>query len=273
MLGLLIIVAVFGLAVAAFAYRTRTIVAHTVAEIAASDWVLPGELGAFVSVLNSTSSESDAEYLSGVARLREHKDEVLAEAARVMARPPEGLFALRHSVILAVSALRDAGALDLLSKVALNPQPLPPRQVSIQEMTSEHDVEAVVQGTMIALDAVDGIEGLADDGHAAALDVLVEATRVNSNAIRGAALTALAARDERRDHFQQALSSLPAELRPLAGLRRMRVQDVPQIGDPRVHLAGEERMEPAAPLLPGDMPDQMPRSAPGARGAPLIRRR
>ena len=269
MLGLLIVVAVLGLAVAAFAYRAQIVVAHTVAEIAASDWKLPGELGTFVSILNSTSSESDAEYVSGLARLREHRDEVLAEAARVMERPPEGLFALRHSVILAVSALRDAGALDLLSKVALNPQPLPPRQVS----ASEHDVEAVVQGTMIALDAIDGVEKLADDGHAAALGVLVEATRVNSNAIRGAALTALAARDERRDHFQQALSSLPAELRPLAGLRRVRVQDVPQVRDPRVHLTGEERMTPAAPLLPGDTPDRMPRSTPGERGAPLIRRR
>ena len=91
MLGLLIIVAVFGLAVAAFAYRARTVVAHTVAEIAASDWELPGELGTFVSVLNSTRSESDAEYVSGLARLSEHKDEVLAEAARVMARAATGL--------------------------------------------------------------------------------------------------------------------------------------------------------------------------------------
>jgi len=48
---------------------------------------------------------------------------------------------------------------------------------------------------------------------------------------------------------------------------------VPQIRDPRVHLAGEEQMAPAAPLLPGDMPDQMPQSVPGGRGAPLIHRR
>lgn len=273
MLGFVLIVAIFGMAIAAFALRARNTVTHTVAEIVTHETGLPGELGRFVAILNSANSESDAEYISGVARLREDKKEVLAEAARVMAQSPEGLFALRHSVVLAVAALRDPGALDLLGKIALNPQPLPPRQAAARRATVQHGLEDVVQGTMIALDAITGIEMLADDGHAAALDLLVEATRVNSNAIRGAALTALAARGERRDHLQRALSALPVELRPLAELRRAHVRDVPQISDPRVHLAGEEQMLAAAPPLPGDAGNQTRPPAPGVRGAPLIRRR
>ncbi len=58
-----------------------------------------------------------------------------------------------------------------------------------------------MQSTMLALDAIDGIEMLADDGHAAALDLLVEAARVDSNAIRGSALTALAARTKPQEHL------------------------------------------------------------------------
>jgi hypothetical protein len=273
MLVFVLIVAIFGLAIAAFASRARNTLAHTVAEIVTPEAKLPGELGRFVAILNSANSESDAQYISGVARLREHKTDVLAEAARVMAQSPEGLFALRHSAVLAVAALRDPSALDLLGKIALNPQPLPPRQASAQGATVEHAMEDVVQGTMIALDAVDGIEMLADDGHAAALDLLVEAARVDSNAIRGAALTILAARGDRGDHLQRALSALPMELRPLAGLRRAHVRDVPQILDPRVHLAGEEQMVAAAPVLPEDASNQTRPPAPAVRGAPLIRRR
>jgi hypothetical protein len=175
------------------------------------------------------------------------------------------------------SRLWDPSALDFLSKVALNPQPLPPKegpsaQAGMEPQETEHDAEQAVQGTMVALDALDGIERLADAGHAAALDLLVEAARIDSNAIRGVALTALAARAERREHLQRALSELPLELRGLAGLRRRQVHDVPQIRDPRVHLAGEEQGGPFAPPLPEDM-EREARPRPDVRGAPLVPRK
>ncbi|MEA2908146.1 MAG: hypothetical protein QOJ15_227 [Bradyrhizobium sp.] len=278
MIALLIMVAVLAVVVAAIVSRAHYAQAHTVAELVAAPATLPGELGRFVAVLNSTNSENDANYVSGLERLRSHKNDVLADATRLMSETPEGLFALRHSVMLAVAALRDVSTLDLLSKVALNPQPLPPKEapsgrVDAEAHEVEHDAEDVVQVTMVALDAVDGIEMLADDGHSIALDVLVEATRVDSNAVRGAALTALAARDDRREHLQRALSTLPPELRPLAGLRRAQIGDVPQIRDPRVHLAGKEQGSVAAPVLPEDAGRHTSPPAPDARGAPLIRRR
>lgn len=268
-------IAGLAMAAAAFTLRARNTLTQTVAEIPAPNGTLPGELGRFVAVLNTANSESDAEYLASLARLREAREGVLAEATRLMSETPEGLFALRHSVVLAVAALRDPSALDLLGKVALNPQPLPPREVrggrmSVEPHEVEHDVEDVVQGTIIALDAIDGIEMLADDGHAAALDLLVQAVRVDSNAIRGAALTVLAARDERREHLQRALSALPTELQPLAALRRANVRDVPQIRDPRAHLAGEERRVDPAPLLAEDGGRRTRPPAPRASGGPLI---
>lgn len=66
---------------------------------------------------------------------------------------------------MAIAAMREPSALGLLEKVALNPQPLP------LPVTPEHvepfDVEDAVQGTIVALDAIDGIEVLADDGQIA----------------------------------------------------------------------------------------------------------
>jgi hypothetical protein len=121
---------------------------------------LPGELGHFVAALNTVNSESDAEYVSSLARLRSDKEQVLADASRLLVQPLKGQFALHHSVLLAVGALRDPAALDLLRKVALNPQPLPPKEALagpefVEANQLEHEVEDVVQSTMLALDAID----------------------------------------------------------------------------------------------------------------------
>lgn len=274
MLSYITALTVLVVAVAVFMARARNIRMHTVAEIAAPVETLHGELGRFVAVLNSVNSESDADYVASLARLRTDKDNALAEATRLLAESPQELFTLRHSVVLAVSAMRAPQALDLLSKVALNPQPLPPGEPHQREISAESlDVEDIVQGTMIALDAVDGIEMLAADGYAAALDTLVAIVQVDSNAIRGAALTALAARGEWQRHFQQALHALPVALRPLAELRRVNVHDVPQVVDPRVHLAGKKQRIIAAPPLPEDAGKQKSPPVLVVHNAPKIHRR
>lgn len=265
MLWTVIVIALGAMVIAAVAFRPGG--AHTVAEIATHSAVIHGELGRLIVALNTANSERDPEYERALARAGEHRKVILADAARVLAEAPDGLFSLRHSILLAVSALRDPAALDLLSKVALNPQPLPPRE---RPVPGTHEVEDAVQGQMLALDALDGLVALADDGHEAAVDVLVEAVGVASNAIRGAALTALADRPERRAHLQRALAALPTELHFLAGLRRAQVAEVPQIRDPRLHLAGEEIGGTAAPSIEGDAPHQ---AGPTIGGAPIVFRR
>jgi hypothetical protein len=154
--------------------------------------------------------------------------------------------------LLAVAALRDGSALDLLTEVALNPQPLPPDPPPDIQALHAHGSEARVQHDMLALDALDGIVSLVADGHAPAFDVLLRVATTGSITVRTVALAALAARPERGDALERARAALPAELRHIGLTRFASVRDVPQIRDPRVHLAQPEKGVPSAPPLPGD---------------------
>ena len=241
-----------------------------VEEVGTFDDRIEGELGRFVGVINSVNSEQDETYVAALKRLRDSSDDVIAEAKRLLVGRSDTPFAVRHSVILAIASLHSADALDLLSLVALNPQPLPPVDDPHAGELHHHGAEEAIQGEMLSLDAIDGIEALADKGIDAALDVLVRAAGLPSNAIRGAALTALAAKPERRAEFGRAMATLPAELRHLGQLRRVQIEDVPQIRDPRVHLAGKEIDGASIPPIAGERKDRA-EEAP-LHGAPVISR-
>ena len=98
----------------------------------------------------------------------------------------------------------------------------------------------------MALDAVDGLAALAGDGHAGALDALVKAVAAPSNAVRAAALTALGARPDWREHRERAIADMPDDLRHLAYLTRKSVHEVPQIRDPRITLLGSGAVRPGS---------------------------
>jgi hypothetical protein len=241
--------------------QQRRIQPHSVAEAETHDLVMSDDLGQFITLLNAVESEEDPRYRTALERLRAHSTDVISEAQRLLSPAPYGLAdncALRHSVVLAVAALRNLGALDLLSEVALNPQPLPPVEApmarGLLQTDPEHrlDTEAVVQRTIVALDAIEGIEALAGDGHSAALDALVTVSAAASNAVRAAALTALGTRPEWREHRDRAMAALPDDLRHLAHLSRKAVTEVPQIRDPRVTLLGAGNATIPAPGLGGD---------------------
>ena len=251
--GLIGLVAVVAFALSARKKKTTT------DEVRGVETVPKNELGHFIEVINRVNDESDEEYVSSLARLRAAKDNVLKDARAILAGRTNASFAVRHSTLLAVAALRDGSALDVLSEVALNPQPLPPEPPPDIQAAYVHGSQERVQQDMLALDALDGVVRLADDGYAPALDVLFRLATTGSVTVRAVALAALAARPERGETLQRARAVLPAELRHLGLTRFASVRDVPQIRDPRVHLARPEQGGPSAPPLPGDE-DTRPRS-------------
>ena len=254
----LIVGAGLALIVIAASRSLRSLRPHSVAEVEMPDVAMSDDLRHLTTLLNTLESEDDPLFVSALERLRARSTDIITEARRLLrANLGEATdnFALRHSVVLAVAALRDPGAIDLLCEVALNPQPLPPVEApparGLFETVPEHllDTEAAVQATIVALDAIDGIDSLAAEGHANALNALVKASASPSNAVRAAALTALGARPEWRAYRERAVAGLPDDLRHLAHLSRKTVAEVPQVRDPRVTLLGTGTETQRAPGL------------------------
>jgi len=257
------------IALGAFALGSRR-KKTTIGEVRGVESLPENELRRFIEVINRVNDESDAEYVSSLAQLREAKNNVLSQSRAILAGRSTASFAIRHSALLAVAALRDGAALDLLSEVALNPQPLPPDPPPDIRALHDHGSEERVEHDMLALDALDGIASLADDGHAPALDVLFRVATTGSITVRTVALAALAARPERADILEKAKAALPAELRHIGLTRFASLRDVPQIRDPRVHLAQPEKGGPAAPPLAGDQAEYPPSEQRRATDAPRI---
>lgn len=270
MWGIIALAAIAAIAVAAFQSRgSKT----TVDEIGDYKGDVGPQLAQFIETVNSVNDTNDPAYVRAVKGLRQAKDKAIEEASNLLSERSDAPFAIRHSALLAVGAIREGRAIDLLSRVALNPQPLPPRDPTRgPTMRTTHGGRALEAGTILALDALDGIEALADDGNAEALDVLVQAAAVQSNAIRAVALTALAAKPDRASQLERAKATLPRVLQHLALFRRMAVQDVPQVDDPREHITGQGEGGPAAPEF--DVAGaEAARPIAAEHGAPEIRRR
>jgi hypothetical protein len=269
MWGTIAIVGVAAIVVAVLLTRKRK---TTVEEIAPYRVDLAPALVGFIRAVNRVNRTDDAHYVQALEALRSARQEVLSDTTRRLVVSPDAPFGLRHSTLLAVSALRDPGALDLLSAVALNPQPLPPGEPKTRTTIDSHDGGEIVTGTVLALSALEGIEALADDGLEAALEQLTRAAAINSNAVRGVALTALAARPERREYLERAKAALPRGLEHLSQLRRVSVGDVPQVKDPRAHLSGPEKGGPSAPAI-AEHRKQGENSIAPVSGAPTAGRR
>jgi len=204
-------------------------------------------LGGFIRAVNQVNRTDDPEYVRALDALRAARNDVLGDSRKLLASR-EAPFGLKHSVLIAISALREPGALDLLSEVALNPQPLPPDPPPDRSVEF-HDAGGMESATILALDALEGIEALADDAVPQALALLGRAAESNSNAVKAIALTALSARPERRELFDRAKAKLPRDLKHLALMQRVSVKDVPQVKDPRENLVGEEKGIPSAPAI------------------------
>jgi hypothetical protein len=299
MWGLVAAVGVIAILIAVILSRPRK---HTIVQIESPQPELLRELKQFLVAVNSENDTTSPAYVRAVEQLKDSSDAVLAEARRLLVGNSRTSFGVRHSTLLAVSALRIPDSLDLLSEVALNPQPLPPvddgraalnpqplppKDGSLVELNPQpeppgdedrrfdrrrgHGGEALMAGTMLSLVALDGIKALADDGLAAANEALVRAAGIHSNAVRAVAFAALAADPGRSEYLERAAAGLPAELSHLAQTRYAAIQDVPQVRDPRVHLARTATPSAAPPDPDRGGGDSRP-AAPRGRRVPQARR-
>src|SRR5690349_8699449 len=159
MWGYIAIAGVAFIVLAALLGRPRR---KTTAEIEGFRANLNPALAGFIRAVNQVNRTDDPEYVRALDALRAARSDVLGDTRKLLASP-EAPFGLKHSALIAICALREPGALDMLSEVALNPQPLPPGSPPEGSIGS-HDAGGMVTATVLALDALEGIEALADDG-------------------------------------------------------------------------------------------------------------
>ena len=229
----------------------RSVRPHSVVEASRDAVALDPDLRRFIVAINTVNAESDAAYRDAVGQLRE-KREVVVRAIEVLdAKSIEPDYALRRGLILAATALEHESALPYLRKIAM--EPLPQRAMLARE------VDSAIEETAVRGLAVEGIERLASNGSAPALHALVDATNTTSLTVRALAFAGLRAADTSGQRLGMAIESLPAAQRYLSEFRRVDVAGVPQIADPRRHLARTERGLVGPPLLPEDAGRAPPR--------------
>ncbi|WP_330286785.1 hypothetical protein [Streptomyces sp. NBC_00576] len=202
------------------------------------------------AAMTAADEGAQARYDEMLGRLRERPEDAVAEIARAEGRVGSRDFAGRWALIHTASALRHDAALPYLRSVVATP--IPP-----EESADAHSFSTVTEETILRTTAVEGIEHLAVEGSGQAVEALFLALEQPSLSMRRAAVQALLATPGGERHRSRLMELLPEGQRFLLDVRRVDVRDVPQVRDPRAHLAEGAGAEPSPPhpLLPEDRDD------------------
>ncbi len=244
-----------------FAIYRRATSASTVAPRELAPPAFEPRLAAFLKAFHSATSETDADYAAALVALRQDPERMIAAIAEGIRQCAPGDYALRRSLLYSASSLGHPAALPLLADAASQP---------LQEIPSPdfHEQTLLTQEMMLRTTAVEGIELLARAGHGGALDSLLTLSDSRLLSVRALSLTALREADSSGQIFSRAAARLKQEDRFLLHYRRVRIEEVPGINDPRVHLMNPEQNIARPPLLPADSPDGYRPPAAPASGAP-----
>jgi hypothetical protein len=191
----------------------------------------------FIEAAHTAPSETDKRYVDALERLRRDPEDAARQLENAYRSVDDNQIRVRESLLLAASALRHQAILPLLTDVAREPV----------RGTARHDGGRALEESVLRLIAVDGIEAIAQIGDAAAADALVTLTASSDRAVQAAAVVALKYSDAHRARFDELRETLPADRRYLLDVVRADVRDVPQIDDPRRHLAAEPTTRDARP--------------------------
>jgi hypothetical protein len=213
---------------------------HTVGEVAGHSFNCSSELRAFLAAYTTAPDKSHPSYIRALTDLKRRATDVMQEVETLDRSLPQNDYAHRQALVFDVAEAVDPDGIAFLRLVAVHPLP----------QGATHDLSGpVILETGLSLTAIDGLEWLAAAGHADAAAALVEAVRVPSLTVRACALTALRESGRTQTEYETAVSALPRELSYLGDVRRTRIQDVPQVTDPRNHLRRPERLTHKRPPI------------------------
>ena len=200
----------------------------------------------FISAAYQSGSDAQAEYERALAAIRKQPDQVVIEIASALGTCVARDYPTRWALVFAACELRTKAALPLLTNIANKPIPPEPQPPS-------HGFSMVGNETILRTTAVEGIGQLAKENNKEALAALFQLLRLPSFSLRRAAVQAILGVRKSSDHIEKVKACLPPEQHFLLQLKRLKVQDAPQVDNPQQFLSDAARRRSSAkpPLAPG----------------------
>lgn len=191
-------------------------------------------LNNLLQVIAGLGEDAEEEYQRALKAVREDLEEVLVEVAQASSDCCEHDYPLRMALVQIASELRHPASLPYLANIIKTP-------IADEKSGDPHSFSTVAEETIIRTAAVDGVAELARHGDERASRLLMEFVRLPSFSIRRAAVMGLLATKD-GDQFREEIKSLlPDDQQFILEMRRIEVQEVPQVRDPTRHLRDKLR--------------------------------
>jgi hypothetical protein len=241
-LAIVAIVVIF--AIGFYLWRRNTS-AHSVHELPEYKIAFSPDLQQFNTIVNTVNDVKATEYRDIVTSMRMKPTEILNEIELLTLKIPRAEYATHRFLVLTAGALQNPIALSYLRSLVFRPWP--------KSSQITHNAEEEIEETILRSLAIEAIEQIAiDSKNHEAMDALGEVMSSPSLTLRALALVALRGVDVDGQYLERISGMLPDDQKYLLHIRRVKITDVSQISDPRIHLLGPELGVPGAPLLPDD---------------------
>ncbi|HTH53452.1 MAG TPA: HEAT repeat domain-containing protein [Edaphobacter sp.] len=181
----------------------------------------------FLAVMYMQTENAEDGYARALERLRSQAEAVIPEIARIEATLREADYPTRFALIFAASELRNPAALPWLRSVALS-------RIPAERSRDPHSFSTVAEETILRTTAVDGIGQLAKDNNNEATEALFHCLATPSLSIHRASVQQLL--DTPNVSRDRIVAALPSDERFLLDLRRIKVNEAPQIRNPQQTL-------------------------------------
>lgn len=237
----------------------RNTLLHSVHESPVGEIILSPDLQQFATIVNTVNDVKATEYVDTVTSMRMRSAEILNEIELLTRKIPRTEYAMHRFLVLAAGALRNPMTLSYLRSLVFRPWS--------KSSLVTHNAEEEIEETILRLLAIEAIEQIAIDSKShEAMDALAEATGSPALTLRALALVALRGVDVDGQYVERASAMLSDDQKYLLNIRRVKIAEVSQISDPRIHLLRPELGVPGAPLLPDDAHRLERQSLPTGRG-------
>jgi hypothetical protein len=182
----------------------------------------------FLSTMNAVGPEAEVNYAAAVREMKKDPAAIVAAISEAIGACGRHQYSLRWAMIYAATQLRHPAAIPLLRDLVLTP--IPP-----EESKQPHSFSTVGEETILRTTAIEGLSYLAAKGNNKAIDSLFDFLSIPSISIRRASVQAILVANSGLKN--KVAKCLPSKFHYLLNVAPKKVQQVPQVKDPKRHLS------------------------------------